>query len=611
LLCPETNRLKDPGNQFWQKNPSRDFRIEFRDSLSALATRFASDPGRFFQIQSQQINGPRLMSANASAAMSEINDTGSTARVTRAIISVSDKTGLAEFGQALQSLGIEIYSTGGTARFLSESGVSVKDVAEYTRFPEMMDGRVKTLHPLIFGGILARRDNPQDQQSAEEHGILPFDLVVVNLYPFAETIARPNCSRESAIENIDIGGPSLVRAAAKNCKFVTIATSPEQYTDVVAELNDLGGTSQPLRNRLMAAAFQHTAEYDAMIATYFARDIDETADVNEAASSCLPESMQLTLQRKSVLRYGENSHQAAGFYEIEGDTGVSLVNAQQLNGKELSFNNLLDVNNGLTMVSSFAQPACVVIKHNNPCGAASGTATTTLADVFRRAFAGDPVSAFGSIVATNRPVDADTAEFLSQGDFFVEAIVCPRFAPEALEILKTKPRWKKNVRLLQLPLANAGQSSQRLDMRRVYGGMLVQQADNQVVDSNDWKVATEKPVDDSLYAELSFVWNMVRFVKSNAIVLGRDLALCGVGAGQMSRVDSVRIAIEKAGDRVQGSVLASDAFFPFPDSIELASKAGVAAVIQPGGSVKDPDVIQACNELGIPMILTGQRHFLH
>jgi len=538
------------------------------------------------------------MNSGTVATMDETNQSGQLAQVKRAMVSVSDKTGLSEFAEQLVQLGIEIFSTGGTARHLTKAGIPVKDVAQYTEFPEMMDGRVKTLHPRIFGGILCRRDNPQDRESAEQHGILPIDLVVVNLYPFAETVAKPECTRSAAIENIDIGGPSLVRAAAKNCKFVTIATSPDQYDSIIQELNEQGGTSGELRNRLMSEAFRHTAEYDTMIAAYFCRD--------ESDESGLPESINLQLSRKAVLRYGENSHQVAGLFEMAGEQGISLARMEQLNGKELSFNNLLDINSSLTMVSSFDSPACVVIKHNNPCGAATGE---RLVDVFDRAFQGDPVSAFGSIVATNRPVDAATADFLANGDFFIESIVGPGFEDEALEILKTRPRWKKNVRLLKCPMVSP--NSSRLDMRRVHGGMLVQQADDLKVDPSGWTLATDHPISDALRAELAFAWNMVRFVKSNAIVLANKLSLYGVGAGQMSRVDAVRIAIEKAGDRAAGCVLASDAFFPFPDSIEIAAQAGIVAVIQPGGSVKDDQVIAACQQHNLPMIMTGRRHFLH
>lgn len=539
------------------------------------------------------------MNSETAVVMEETSQKESVAVIKRAIISVSDKTGLAEFAKRLEACGVEIFSTGGTSKHLVQAGVQVRDVSDYTRFPEMMDGRVKTLHPKIFGGILCRRDNPQDLASVEEHGMVPLDLVVVNLYPFAETVARPDCDRAMAIENIDIGGPSLVRAAAKNNAFVTIATSPSQYDAIVDELDSLGGTSQKLRHELMAAAFQHTAEYDQMIAGYF-----QSAANSQPAE--LKPTLELKMTRTSELRYGENSHQAAALYEISNEPGVSLARMEQLNGKELSFNNLLDVNSGLNMVSSFEEPACVVIKHNNPCGAAAGG---SLADVVRRAFAGDPVSAFGSIVAVNREMDVATAEMLATGDYFIEAIVCTGFNDDALKVLQTQPKWKKNVRLLKTPMVSTVE--QRLDMRRVHGGMLVQQADALQIDPTEWQIATGDAISDELQKELAFAWNMVRFVKSNAIVLGKNQALCGVGAGQMSRVDAVRIAIEKAGGLAPGSVLASDAFFPFPDSIEIASQAGIAAVIQPGGSVKDGEVVAACKQYGIPMVLTGRRHFLH
>ncbi|MGI9518313.1 MAG: bifunctional phosphoribosylaminoimidazolecarboxamide formyltransferase/IMP cyclohydrolase [Pirellulaceae bacterium] len=521
--------------------------------------------------------------------------------VTRAIISVSDKSGLTEFAAALVEHGVEIFSTGGTARHLADAGLPVRDIAEYTGFPEMMDGRVKTLHPKIFGGILCRRDLAEDMESTAAHDMVPFDLVVVNLYPFAKTIAREDCDRTMAIENIDIGGPSLVRAAAKNSAWVTIATSPDQYPAIVEELGRDGCTSQDLRDRLMAEAFAHTAAYDRMIAGYFAR-----SEPAANGDSVLPDEMNLKLSRSMNLRYGENSHQAAALYALNSDTGASLATARQLHGKALSFNNLLDINSGMTMASSFAEPACIVIKHNNPCGAATGN---DLANVFQRAFAGDPVSAFGSIVATNREVDETTADFLATGNFFVESIVAPGFSTSAVEILTIKPKWKKNVRLVVCDLVDA--DSPRLDMRRVHGGFLIQQADDLLVESSNWRNATELEISDELIGELAFAWNMVRFVKSNAIVLGQQRALCGVGAGQMSRVDAVRIAINKAGDRARGSVLASDAFFPFPDSIEIAAEAGIAAVIQPGGSVKDDEVVAVASEHGIPMLITGRRHFLH
>ena len=531
-------------------------------------------------------------------------------RVHRALLSVSDKTGLAGLASALAGLGVELLSTGGTREHLEKSGLQVRDIAEYTGFPEMMDGRVKTLHPKIFGGILCRRDREDDLDSLASHGILPIDLVVVNLYPFRKTIARPDVTRELAIENIDIGGPSLVRAAAKNSRFVAVVTSPDQYAEVIAELNRGNGSlTQNLRNRLMAAAFAHTAEYDLAISDYFASEpgprMHPTAEDKER-EHLLPPFLTLPLRRARMLRYGENPRQPAALYELPGDKGTRLSDLQQLHGKELSFNNLLDLNAALQMVSSMDETGCVVIKHNNPCGAAVGD---RLINVLERALAGDPVSAFGSVIAVNREFDSDSAAFLAEGKFFVECLYAPSFSPDAVQILATRPKWKANVRLLQGPLAS--RDDVRLDTRRVLGGMLVQQAEPLGIDKTDWVQATGSPLDELTLRELEFAWNMVRFVKSNAIVVASGFALAGVGAGQMSRVDSVKIAIEKAGSRVQGSVLASDAFFPFPDSIHLAADAGVRAVIQPGGSVNDKDVIAACTARDLPMILTGRRHFLH
>lgn len=528
-------------------------------------------------------------------------------KIARALISVSDKTGLVEFARELVGLGVELFSTGGTRIHLEKAGLSVQDVASYTGFPEMMDGRVKTLHPRIFGGILCRRDNPEDIQSARDHEILPIDLVVVNLYPFARTIARPDVNLAMAIENIDIGGPSLVRAAAKNSRFVTIATSPAQYESITHELRKLDGcTSAALRQRLTGEAFEHTAAYDRTIADYFANQACKMDETVAELLTTLPASIELTLRRHQVLRYGENPDQVAGLYEVVGESGPKLTQAVKLHGKELSFNNLLDLNAALTMVSSFSDSACVVLKHNNPCGAAAGG---ELHHVVHRAMAGDPLSAFGSILAVNQSMDAKTASYLANGNYFIECIIAPGFSPESFEILTTLPKWKNNVRLMRGELIPRDLT--RLDMRRVMGGMLVQQADDLRVDTSEWKVVTGDSMDDSLQRELEFAWNMVRFVKSNAIVLVRECSLCGVGAGQMSRVDSVRIAIDKGGDRARGSVLASDAFFPFPDSIEIAAAAGIRAIIQPGGSIKDPEVIAACRVHSIPMIFTGRRHFLH
>lgn len=523
--------------------------------------------------------------------------------IQRALISVSDKTGLAEFAKGLAAAGVEIFSTGGTRKFLLAAGVEARDVARYTGFPEMMEGRVKTLHPKIFGGILCRHDHAEDMASVEEHEIATFELVVVNLYPFAATIAKPGVSPEEAIENIDIGGPSLVRAAAKNHAFVAIVTSPSQYAEVLAEITKDKATSFPLRQKLAGAAYAHTAEYDTAIAAWFAGKEGEGTTERE---QLFPPKIDLGLEKQSELRYGENSHQQAAVYRLEGASGVSLVSAKQLNGKELSYNNLLDLDSALAIVRGFEQPAASVIKHNNPCGAGTGVSLDQAAN---KALAGDPQSAFGGVLAFNRAVDVATAEVLAQPGLFIEAIVAPSFDAAALQILTTRPKWKANVRLLEVgPLDSL---AARTNFRQIEGGMLVQEADVLPDPESDWKIVTEAQPKDAQFADLRFGWSIVRHVKSNAIVLAKDASLIGCGAGQMSRVDSVEIAIAKAGERAAGSVLASDAFFPFPDSIHKAAVAGVAAIIQPGGSVKDPEVIAACNQHGIPMIFTGRRHFKH
>ena len=518
--------------------------------------------------------------------------------IKRALISVSNKLGIVDFAIGLAEKGIEIYSTGGTRKHLEQAGVTVKDVSEYTQFPEMMDGRVKTLHPKIFAGILARRQLAADQEAMNDHDIVTFDMVVVNLYPFAATIAKPNVLIAEAIEQIDIGGPSLIRAAAKNSDFVTVVSNPNQYAEVLEEITKNGCTTIDLRRRMMAQAFQHTAYYDLTIADYFS---------GQKEGETFPATMTVVLNRRSVLRYGENSHQDAALYSSENSREASLVNSRQLHGKNLSYNNLLDLDAALNIVRVFEQPACSVIKHNNPCGAATAE---SLREACERGFAGDPVSAFGSVVGMNRVVDGETAQWLADSDLFVEGIVAPGFDDDALKTLVTKPKWKKNVRLLKVgdldPLRGG------LEMRQLTGGVLVQDSDVIADDPDDWKVVTDCKPDDALMAELAFGWSMVRFVKSNAIALSKDCALVGVGAGQMSRVDSVMIAIRKAGEeRAKGSVLSSDAFFPFADSIPLAAAAGVAAIIQPGGSVRDEEVIAACNEHNIPMVFAGKRHFKH
>jgi phosphoribosylaminoimidazolecarboxamide formyltransferase/IMP cyclohydrolase len=517
--------------------------------------------------------------------------------VRRAVISVSDKSGLAELAKSLAAAGVEILSTGGTRKFLVDQGFAVRDVAAYTGFPEMMDGRVKTLHPKIFGGILARRDVPEDLHSAKEHGIELIDLVVVNLYPFEQTVARPNVSPAEAIENIDIGGPSLVRAAAKNHAFVAIATQPDQYAEILSELSAGGGTSLALRQKLAGAAYAHTAAYDAAIAGWFSATMQP---------EIFPPTMQVSLKKRMELRYGENAHQRGAVYAAPGCSGANLIAARQLNGKELSYNNLLDLDAALTIVRLLDQPAASVIKHNNPCGAATAA---TLAEAAKKALAGDPQSAFGGVLGFNRTVDAATAEVLAAPGLFIEAIVAPEFEPGALEILTTRPKWKSNVRLMAT--GTLGTPPAPLACRPIEGGMLVQEADVLPDPENDWKVVTQAQPADKLLADLRFGWAIVRHVKSNAIVLAKDQSLVGCGAGQMSRVDSVEIAIQKAGERAKGSVLASDAFFPFPDSIHRAAAAGIAAIIQPGGSVKDDEVIAAANQHGLPMIFTGRRHFKH
>jgi phosphoribosylaminoimidazolecarboxamide formyltransferase/IMP cyclohydrolase len=518
-------------------------------------------------------------------------------RIQRALISVSDKTGLAAFAKSLAALGVEIFSTGGTRKHLESEGLKIRDVADYTGFPEMMHGRLKTLHPKIFGGILCRHDEAEDMQALKDHGILTFELVVVNLYPFAATIAKPGVTMAQAIEQIDIGGPSLVRASAKNHAFTSIVTDAGQYAPVLAEIQAHGCTSLELRRKLAAEAFAHTAAYDRAIADYFA---------SQTAEGAFPGTMTLSLRRESVLRYGENPHQQAALYSSPGAAEGTLIAARQLHGKELSYNNLLDLDSALTIVRAFRDPAAVVLKHNNPCGAAEAG---DLATALRRAMAGDPLSAFGSILGLNRPMDAAAAEVLAEPGLFVEAIIAPGFDPAALEILTTRPKWKANVRLMAV--GSMPPLRPHLVPRYVSGGALVQDADVLADPENEWKVATQAQPTAAQMADLRFAWEMVRHVKSNAIVLCKDRMLLGAGAGQMSRVDSVEIAVHKAGDRAPGSVLGSDAFFPFPDSIQKAADAGVAAVIQPGGSKNDGEVIAACNQRGLPMIFTGRRHFKH
>jgi phosphoribosylaminoimidazolecarboxamide formyltransferase / IMP cyclohydrolase len=533
-------------------------------------------------------------------------------KIQRALITVSDKTGLANFARGLVAASVELFSTGGTRRHLEEAGVPVRDVAEYTGFPEMMDGRVKTLHPKIHGGILCRHDNPEDMAALARHGIASFELVVVNLYPFEQTVAKPGVTIEEAVENIDIGGPSLTRSAAKNHAFVTVATDASQYGTILAQIRDAGATTPELRRELAGAAFARTAEYDAAIAAYFAQlESDSPAPspsegrVGEGDDlSTKPVTLQLS--HRTDLRYGENPHQSASLHAFTEAAPHSLVNARQLHGKELSYNNLLDLDAALACVRALPRPAVAVLKHNNPCGAATGTA---LAEAAAKAWDGDPLSAFGSVLGVNVPVDGAMAEFLAEPGKFVEAIVAPVFTPDAVEILTTKPKWRDNVRLLAVGAIEPGSGATQ--WRQIDGGMLRQDADDLPDDPSEWNVVTETRPSPAMQFDLELAWAVCRHVKSNAIVLASGGAVVGVGAGQMSRVDAVEIALRKAGDRARGAALASDAFFPFADSIELAAAAGVAAVIQPGGSRRDDEVIAACDRHGVPMIFTGRRHFRH
>jgi phosphoribosylaminoimidazolecarboxamide formyltransferase/IMP cyclohydrolase len=536
-------------------------------------------------------------------------------KIERALFSVSDKTGLTEFAQGLIEAGVEIYASGGTRRHLEEAGITVREVAAYTGFPEMMDGRIKTLHPKIHGGILCRRDNPADMLAIAEQGIVPFELVVVNLYPFQETVAREGVTIEESIEQIDIGGPTLIRAAAKNHAFVTAAFDWAHYDEILEQVQKTGATTLQLRRRLAIMAFFRVAEYDSDIAIYFTEQQKpksyttypcHTGDRNKATDFYMPENLQISLDQIQMLRYGENPHQTAALYAPPDALRGTLVRAQKLHGKELSYNNLLDLDSALAVVRSLPTPSVAVLKHNNPCGAATAA---TLGEAMQLAWEGDPVSAFGSVLGFNVPVDAAAADFLAKADRFVEAIVAPDFTSEAFEILTTKPKWKTNVRLLKVGEIEPGRGGD--EFRQISGGMLCQTADDLPDDETEWKVVTEAKPSESQQAALRFAWAVCRHVKSNAIVLARDQALVGVGAGQMSRVDSVEIAIRKAGDRARGSALASDAFFPFADSIEHAAKAGVAAIIQPGGSRRDDEVIAACNRHTLPMIFTGRRHFRH
>ncbi|HET6973171.1 MAG TPA: bifunctional phosphoribosylaminoimidazolecarboxamide formyltransferase/IMP cyclohydrolase [Pyrinomonadaceae bacterium] len=507
--------------------------------------------------------------------------------IQRALISVSDKTGILDFARELTRFNVEIISTGGTAKALRDAGITVRDISDVTGFPEMMDGRVKTLHPRVHGGLLAIRDNADHAAALEQHGIEPIDLVVVNLYPFAETIKREGVTRAEAIEQIDIGGPAMIRSAAKNARDVAVVVSPEQYAQVIEELNqNHGALSLNTRNTLAQKAFEHTAQYDLMVSSYLAGSKD-----------VLPDRLNWTMTKIADLRYGENPHQKAALYQTSTSGGIA--NAAVLAGKEMSFNNYVDAEAAWQLVCDFDQTACAIIKHTNPAGAGLGK---TLADAYKKALATDPVSAFGGIVAFNRTVDAAAAEEVTK--IFTEVVIAPGYDAAALEVL----RAKKNLRVIQM---SDVEQPVGVELKQIGGGVLVQTRDDHRLDPAELNVVTtRKPTDDEIRA-LQFAWIVCKHTKSNAIVYARADQTVGVGAGQMSRVDSVKIGAMRAQLPVKGSVLASDAFFPFRDGIDEAARHGITAVIQPGGSIRDEEVIAAANEYGLAMVFTGIRHFKH
>ena len=519
--------------------------------------------------------------------------------VQRALISVSDKTGLVDFAKGLAARNIEILSTGGTYKALQQAGLAVREVSEYTGFPEMMDGRVKTLHPKVHGGILGRRG--QDDQVMADNGISRIDLVVVNLYPFEQTVAKPDCSLDDAIENIDIGGPTMVRAAAKNHSHVGIVTNPSDYARVLEELaaND-GALTEAFRFDLAIKAFEHTAAYDSAIANYFGRLVAPGNDP-------FPRTFNLNFTKAQDMRYGENPHQRSAFYVEKAPQEASISTARQLQGKELSYNNIADTDAALECVKSFVKPACVIVKHANPCGVA--VSLDGIGAAYELAFQTDPESAFGGIIAFNRELDAATAKAIVDRQF-VEVIIAPKVSAEALAVTAAK----QNVRVLECGEWEAGKALQAFDYKRVNGGLLVQDRDTGMISESDLKVVTKRVPTEAEMHDLIFAWKVAKFVKSNAIVYAKNRQTIGVGAGQMSRVNSARIAAikaEHAGLEVKNAVMASDAFFPFRDGIDNAAANGIACVIQPGGSIRDEEVIAAADEHGMAMVFTGMRHFRH
>lgn len=511
----------------------------------------------------------------------------------RALISVSDKTGVVEFARELVALDWEILSTGGTAKTLRQAGVQVLDVAQITGFPEMMDGRVKTLHPAIHGALLARRDVSEHLMAIEDHGIAPIDLVCVNLYPFEATIARPDVTPEEAIENIDIGGPSMIRSAAKNFASVTVVVEPSDYLQVLAEVRE-GQTKPETRKHLAVKAFAHTSAYDAAITKYLSGQL-------------LPDTLPLVFEKAQDLRYGENPHQRAAFYRERNAPSGTLAQARQLHGIALSFVNLFDLDGAWNLVCEFPTPAACIVKHANPCGCATAN---TLSEAFIKARDADPVSRFGGIIGLNSRVDVQTAqEIIVKGSLY-HAIIAPSYEPEALQLLQERSGWGQDLRILETGKTLSGEGA-NLDFKRISGGLLLQDNDVHELKDNEWKIVTQRQPTETEIADLLFAWKCVKHVKSNAITVAKNRSLIGVGAGQMNRVNSVELAIKQAGGNARGGVLASDAFFPFDDGPAAAAQAGITALIQPGGSNRDADSIALCDREGLAMIFTGVRHFKH
>ena len=518
-------------------------------------------------------------------------------KIKRALISVSDKTGLVEFARVLAEYGVELISTGGTSKALKEAGLKVFDISEVTGFPEMLDGRVKTLHPVVHGGLLSLRDNKEHMETIQKHNIKPIDLVCVNLYPFEATISKPNVELHEAIENIDIGGPSMIRSASKNYRSVTVVTSASRYADVILEMREHeGATTFKLRQELAIEAFGNTARYDGMIHEYLHRKL---------STKTWPDVFTLSGIKLQEMRYGENPHQGAAFYKERANHLPTIANAKQLQGKELSYNNIMDADAALALVKEFIDPAAVIIKHTNPCGAAIGEDAK---EAFSKAFEADPLSAFGGIVAVNRLVDEPTARLILEKLSFFEIMLAPAYDTGALKLFEAK----KNLRVLSVEgLGAITETVPGYHVRRVEGGFLVQEFDQASEDKNVYKIVTEKEPEAKLAKDMEVAWKVVKHVKSNAIVLVKDGVTVGVGAGQMNRVGSLSIAIQQAGEKAKGSVMGSDALLPFRDSVDACAKAGIAAIIQTGGSVRDAEVIQAANEHGIPMLFTTYRHFKH